>query len=760
MQQEEGKKINLLLEGDKRDANVELSKIKNSASHNEKIEYFVPEKQEERAIPQKAIEKSEVSAKLPVKNTEKLSTDYTIKKYSFWENFKKGLRELLEGKPKTQKKKNIPQYNLPETIVEQKQKVNRIELDQAANKGIFAEENKTKSALPRFNLSKYRNILENNNLAAQKIAADRAQELQAEKERLEEDAAEDRRLKILEDRLKQLENNQVEEESEQAEKEQLAKLEKERDRKRKELEQLEKTKEEEKRREYVRLVKIEEEKVKREEQEKEAARLKQIEEELAKKEDARLKRIEEEKAKKEKQRKEEKEARLKKIEDELEKKETERSKQIEEEKLRKEKQREEEKEARLKKIEKEKEKEKQKEQEEREEKKKKEKEAKSKKDKKEQIEAEVARLKAIEDDLKKDDKKTHAENDPKIQQMFDDLVNSFDTPAKKKNEKIKETKETKEVKEIKNKINHPSKKENKDKDKEKKKHEKKELDKTVGESDKKEKRDVLMDLVSDSENKKDKKKELKKDKKEVDASKKETGSFLSQNKEDAKTFTLPEESDDDDTYTGSGDIKYSKPKYLNDIDAVEISLVPENERDEKNYFKRNLSYIISWVVVCTLFSAGLYWFSSTKLNDLTIVKNGLENEKVSIQTKLAKMNEMKAKVQVLENKLNESKNLLDNHIYWTNLFVALERHTHSQVSYSGFSGSSGDELVLSASAPNYSIAAKQLLIFQSAKDFVTNVSISGITTDEGTEDRTGGVNFSITLTLNNNVFKYQNNQIE
>lgn len=210
-------------------------------------------------------------------------------------------------------------------------------------------------------------------------------------------------------------------------------------------------------------------------------------------------------------------------------------------------------------------------------------------------------------------------------------------------------------------------------------------------------------------------------------------------------------------YKSTKEIELSEAHFEDDEDAVEISLVPKAIRKADNRFKQNLIFIFTWVLLCTAFVGGMYWFLTAEVADLGVAIDELKSQKSTIQKDLAEMGTVKRKVRVLENKLKESKALLDDHLYWTHLFDGLETHTHSQVSYTGFSGGAGDSLTLKATAPSYNIAAKQLLIFQSAKGFASDVEISGISQTKDKESGSSHVSFSITLTLNQDIFKYKDN---
>ena len=96
-------------------------------------------------------------------------------------------------------------------------------------------------------------------------------------------------------------------------------------------------------------------------------------------------------------------------------------------------------------------------------------------------------------------------------------------------------------------------------------------------------------------------------------------------------------------------------------------------------------------------------------------------------------------------------NVLNKHIYWTNFFELLEKYTLEDVIYKGFAAGMGGEITIDAVGINFDSVAKQLKILEQSENFITNVEISSAILSEE------GVEFSITLSLDPNLFYYQEN---
>ena len=92
--------------------------------------------------------------------------------------------------------------------------------------------------------------------------------------------------------------------------------------------------------------------------------------------------------------------------------------------------------------------------------------------------------------------------------------------------------------------------------------------------------------------------------------------------------------------------------------------------------------------------------------------------------------------------------LFKAHIYWTKFFNALEKLTIPQVYYNDINASLDGQITISATADSYLSVAKQYLAYQNSPQAIKQVSISGLS--GGAED--GGVNFSIILQVNPNLF--------
>lgn len=106
--------------------------------------------------------------------------------------------------------------------------------------------------------------------------------------------------------------------------------------------------------------------------------------------------------------------------------------------------------------------------------------------------------------------------------------------------------------------------------------------------------------------------------------------------------------------------------------------------------------------------------------------NNLEHE-------IAQMPQMPVKA----SKIIQVKKLLDNHIYWSQVFSQIEKTTLPNIFFSSFSGDSSGQINLQGNVPNYSILAKQVKAFEQEFQQV-DFSIQGLS-------KQGGLNIEIIL---------------
>ena len=201
-------------------------------------------------------------------------------------------------------------------------------------------------------------------------------------------------------------------------------------------------------------------------------------------------------------------------------------------------------------------------------------------------------------------------------------------------------------------------------------------------------------------------------------------------------------------------IKFHEPKpslraKLVGRDLQGVDLIPAAAKI-RNWQQINRLFLLAFISslgIILVFYIGLFIFERS----LDIEEQTTSTEISQIEDNLLSFVGLNEDIKELGEQIIVVYNALNKHIYWTNFFVFLEQYTLASVHYNGFSAGSGGTLILNAVGDNFNAVAKQLKILEQSENFLTEVSISSATLSEE------GVEFSITLNLDPNLFYYQEN---
>ncbi len=186
------------------------------------------------------------------------------------------------------------------------------------------------------------------------------------------------------------------------------------------------------------------------------------------------------------------------------------------------------------------------------------------------------------------------------------------------------------------------------------------------------------------------------------------------------------------------------------IDTAEgVDLVPSSSKLKtwKQITSFSLFALLGAVGVVVVFYFGFLTMSARlSSSENTTAKNitEIENKLLGFETISQEINSVGKEVQIIYDALAK-------HVYWTQFFALLEKYTLANVSYGSFAAGGNSALTLDATAPDYYTVARQLKVLQDeqAKEFVSGVNISSATLSDT------GVNFTIELTLNPDLFYYE-----
>lgn len=127
-----------------------------------------------------------------------------------------------------------------------------------------------------------------------------------------------------------------------------------------------------------------------------------------------------------------------------------------------------------------------------------------------------------------------------------------------------------------------------------------------------------------------------------------------------------------------------------------------------------------------------------------------EQQIAAIERELVPLAPKKQAVAAFQKNISNILNLLSTHLYWTKFFSGLEKYTVRSVYFTGMNADQSGRMTLGAQAADYASVARQLIAFESADDFVKDVSITSANMSEAGGRST--VSFSVTITLADNVF--------
>lgn len=155
-----------------------------------------------------------------------------------------------------------------------------------------------------------------------------------------------------------------------------------------------------------------------------------------------------------------------------------------------------------------------------------------------------------------------------------------------------------------------------------------------------------------------------------------------------------------------------------------------------------------------LIYGGMAWYQSRIMSKTQEVAGQIED----VDKEIVTYEEVRKESLALKNKLDKIQNLLDQHVYWSEFLEALEKYTLEDVYYTSLAGDIGGKITLIAVGRNFESVAQQYVVFKQAQDFVENVVITSAslstslsTSGEG-EEAKSGVNFTIDLTINPDIF--------
>lgn len=157
--------------------------------------------------------------------------------------------------------------------------------------------------------------------------------------------------------------------------------------------------------------------------------------------------------------------------------------------------------------------------------------------------------------------------------------------------------------------------------------------------------------------------------------------------------------------------------------GLNVNLVPEEFQPEVTS-KEKLTFVLSIaiaIVIIAVTAGGLSLYTKKVEKKVAQVESELNSTKIQIDVFSAGT---LTQAEVLKKLTYDITKVLDQHVYWDVFFAKLEGVTLPNVTYTSMSVDVSGSVSLTANAKTFKDVGDQLLVYQQAKDFITDVTIS------------------------------------
>lgn len=197
--------------------------------------------------------------------------------------------------------------------------------------------------------------------------------------------------------------------------------------------------------------------------------------------------------------------------------------------------------------------------------------------------------------------------------------------------------------------------------------------------------------------------------------------------------------------------KFLKPS--GEKSPPDITLIPEEESADKEKRKtsRRAILLASVAIILALCGVGSYLILGWYQEQIDFDLQKIEADLGAAREKNQALDSERGEAQDFQRKLKIADKLLENHIYWTNLFSFLEKNTVADVYFVNLIGGGDGQMVMSGVAKSYAAMARQITAFR-AGDQVSKVSVLSASASVDTEGNVTEINFDAKLQFNPEIF--------
>lgn len=195
----------------------------------------------------------------------------------------------------------------------------------------------------------------------------------------------------------------------------------------------------------------------------------------------------------------------------------------------------------------------------------------------------------------------------------------------------------------------------------------------------------------------------------------------------------------------------SKKKHeLQNPKILEVNLIKEEAEVFFDWNKHLLILVLVFALAGLLLAEiyiGLNWWEKQEAAQIQILSDNV----MKIDAEAGKLRRASIDALSYKDKSAAFTYLLDNHIYWSNLFAWMEKNTLSSVHFSSFSGKLDGIYSFSGTADSYADVSWQVKVF-SSDPLTRSVDVISVTS---AKDKTGAgtVSFNINLKVDPSIFK-------
>ncbi|MFA5163027.1 MAG: hypothetical protein WC441_00700 [Patescibacteria group bacterium] len=189
--------------------------------------------------------------------------------------------------------------------------------------------------------------------------------------------------------------------------------------------------------------------------------------------------------------------------------------------------------------------------------------------------------------------------------------------------------------------------------------------------------------------------------------------------------------------------------------VLEVNLIKESANVEFDW-KRNFSRLGISALIALFFIVEIYFSLSWWEKEENKRADALAADLQQVNQDIKLVKTQADEFLTFKDKLTALKPLLDNHIYWTNFFSWLERHTLNSVTFGGFSGNTSGVYSLQAETKNFSDISYQVKAFLDAPETLEAEVLSGQSSQSKDKDgrvKSGAVTFGIDFKIKPEIFK-------